>query len=298
MDRIKTFAEKIQSEDFVITAEYLATLESQKDTLEILKNCGAQTINVADNPFGPTLSSLAGAIALQQVGIEPIYQLITRDRNRIALQSDLLGAFSLGITNVLCLSGYHQILTSSPQAQQVYDIDPIQLLQVISEMNKKGILLNGEKTSHSFSMFPGAVANPFIRPIELSILRLVKKVEAGARFIQTHAIFNPEYFQEWLNLVQKEGITEKAAIIASVFPLTSADEAMNITENYTDFAIPEEIVTQLKQAGNEQQQREQGIKICLELIKNIKKMSGVQGVHLMSGGKEERIQQILSSSDI
>lgn len=289
-------AKKIEAGDFIVTAEYLPDTDIDHSLNGKLKNCGAIAINIADNPYGPSVSSLVTAIKLKLNEVEPVYQLVTRDRNRIALQSDVLGAASIGIKNILCLSGYHQTLTNMPESANVYDIDSIQLIEAINKMNKEGILLNGVKIKGKFSMLIGAVANPYLRPIELNIIRLLKKVKAGARFIQTQAVFNTTDFQEWLDVAHKEGITEKAAIIAGIFPLKSYDEAIDLLKKHTDFYIPESHIKRIKDAGDIEEQRKMGISLCVETIGKIREMKGLSGIHIISGGKEEMISEIISEA--
>jgi methylenetetrahydrofolate reductase (NADPH) len=291
-------ARKIEAGDFIVTAEYLPDADLEHSLNGKLKNCGAIAINIADNPYGPSVSSLVTAIKLKQNEVEPVYQLVTRDRNRIALQSDVLGAASIGIKNILCLSGYHQTLTDMPESANVYDLDSIQLIETITKMNKDGILLNGTKIKGKFSMLIGAVANPYLRPMELNILRLSKKVRAGARFIQTQAVFNTTDFQEWLDAAYKEGITEKAAIIAGIYPLKSYDEAIELLKKHTDFYIPDSHIKRIKDAGNIGEQRKMGISICVETIGKIKEMKGLSGIHIISGGKEEIISEIISEAGL
>jgi methylenetetrahydrofolate reductase (NADPH) len=291
-------AKKIDAGDFIITAEYLPDTDIYSPPNGKLKNCGAVAINVSDNPFGPVISSLATSIKLQQAEIEPIYQLVTRDRNRIALQSDILGAASFGIKNILCLSGYHQTLTDMPESSNVYDIDSIQLIELINKINNEGTLLNGTKIKGDFCMLPGAVVNPYLRPLELSILRLNKKVKAGAKFIQTQAVFNTTDFQEWLDVAYHEGITEKAAIIAGIYPLESYEEAMNLLKKHTDFYIPDSHIKRIKDSGDLEEQRKMGISICVETIGKIKEMKGLSGIHIISGGKENIISEIISDAGL
>ena len=190
-------AKGIDKGDFIVTAEFLPRAETNlslnKDIFKALSNT-VRAVNVSDNPYGIVMSSLAGSVALGKSGVEPVYQLVTRDRNRIAIGSDLLGAASLGIKNVLCLSGYHQTLTGCPESANVYDIDSIQLTAAVTKMNKEKILPDRTKFEGDFAMLAGAVANPNLRPIELNIIRLAKKVEAGARFIQTQAVFDTKVF--------------------------------------------------------------------------------------------------------
>ncbi len=291
-------AKKIEAGDFIVTAEYLPDTDIEHLLNGKLKNNGAVAINIADNPYGPSVSSLVTAIKLHQADIEPIYQLVTRDRNRIALQSDILGAASIGIKNILCLSGYHQTLTTMPESANVYDIDSIQLIDAINKMNIEGTLLNGTKIKGKFSMLIGAVANPYLRPMELNIMRLFKKVKAGAKFIQTQAVFNTTDFQEWLDAAYKEGITEKAAIIAGIYPLKSYEEAMELLKKHTDFYIPESHIKRIKDAGDIEEQRKMGISICVDTIGKIKEMKGLSGIHIISGGKEEIISEIISEAGL
>jgi methylenetetrahydrofolate reductase (NADPH) len=235
---------------------------------------------------------------MADAGVEPVYQIATRDRNRIAIQSDLLGAASLGIRNVLCLSGYHQTLTDCPESSNVYDIDSIQLIAAVKTLCKRGTLLDGRRVAGEFSMLAGAVANPDVRPLELNLLRLVKKVEAGAAFIQTQAIFDTESFAEWLTAAHGEGIAEKAAILAGVMPLSGASEALELRERFTDFRIPDAVIERLKTAGDEEAQRKEGVKICAEIIGSIEGLKGLRGIHILSGGKEAIVPEVLSAAGL
>ena len=298
MKKENLLGDKIDKGDFIITAEYLPKGGTGISILETLKNCGAVAVNVSDNPYGPVMSSLAASVMLRNSGVEPVFQIVTRDRNRIALQSDILGAAALGIRNILCLSGYHQSLSVMPESANVYDIDSIQLVDVISHMNKNGTLMDGSKIEGSFSLLTGAVANPYLRPLELNVLRLAKKVEAGARFIQTQAVFDTAKFKEWLDAIVKEGLTKNTAILAGIYPLESYNEAAELIEKHTDFHIPEEYMKKLKNAGSEEEQKKTGMAICVDTIKKIKGMKGLQGIHIMSGGKENIIADLIAGSGL
>jgi len=297
----KVFHDQLKSGDFVVTAEYLPKAETEgsaiRSVLQALKEVPS-AVNVADNPFGVVMSSLAASVILAQSGIEPIYQIVTRDRNRIAIQSDLLGAAALGIRNVLCLSGYHQTLTENPESANVYDLDSTQLLNVLKKMREQGELLNGEKINGAFSIITGAVANPYLKPVDLSIIRLMQKVEAGAKFIQTHAVFSIDEFQHWFDAVTQAGLADKMAIIAGVFPLDSAEEAEFLLNKYTEFQIPVPIIERLKSAGDKQAQKKEGLAICVEIINKLKNINGLRGIHILSGGKEETLPDILSASGL
>ena len=291
-------ARKIEEGDFIVTAEYLAGTDIESDPINKSQISGVMAVNVADNPYGPVISALASAVKLKQAGIEPVYQIVTRDRNRIALQSDILGAASLGIQNILCLSGYHQSITEMPESANVYDIDSIQLIDIVTKMNNERVLLNGTKIGGNFSMLVGAVANPYLRPLELNIIRLAKKIRVGAKFIQTQGVFNTTDFHEWLNAAYNEGLTEKAAFIAGIYPLESYNEAVNLLKKHTDFYIPESHINSIKDAGGPDEQKKRGIAICIETINKIKEMKGLSGIHIISGGKEDIINEIVSQAEL
>jgi methylenetetrahydrofolate reductase (NADPH) len=291
-------AKKIESGDFIVTAEHLPGVTAAGSATEAaLKAMGGQpvVVNMSDNSHGVAMSSVAASAVAVKSGVEPVLQMVTRDRNRIALQSDLLGAASLGIKNVLCLSGYHQTLLGYPESANVFDIDSIQLIATVKKMNE-GSLLNGTKMDGIFSMLIGAVANPYLKPMELNILRLVKKVDAGAKFIQTQAVFDIDGFQQWLEAVMKKELSEKVAILAGVLPLSSAAEARKLSETYTDYAIPSSVLERMRSAGDASAQKKEGFAICVETVKKLKSMKGLRGVHILSGGKETVVPELMAAA--
>ena len=257
---------------------------------------GPTAVNVADNHYGVAMSSIAASIALNLYKVEPVCQISTRDKNRIALQSDLIGAAYLGIKNVLCLSGYHQTLIGCSESANVYDIDSIQLVATVRKMNDEGLLLDGTKIDGAFSMLIGAVANPYLMPLELNIIRLNKKVDAGANFIQTQAVFDIEAFQKWLEAACSEGITERTAVLAGVLPLASAAEARKLCDTYTDFSIPNEVIDRIVAAGDQEAQKKEGLTICAEIIKKIKDLQGLRGIHILSGGNETIVPELIAEA--
>jgi len=294
-------ANAIENGDFILTAEYLPGAGTDSSVIESAASVlgkSALAVNVADNHYRVAISSLAASVAILKAGVEPVYQIVTRDRNRIALQSDLLGAASFGIKNVLCLSGYHQTLTGSPESANVFDIDSIQLVAVVRNMRDEGILIDGTKIEGKFSMLIGAVANPYMTPIELNMIRLNKKVEAGANFIQTQAVFDTESFGQWLDAVRNEGITEKTAILAGVMPLENAAEAERLRDTYMDLHISDELIERLKATGNKEAQKKEGLAICAETIKEVKDMKGIRGIHILSGGKETVVPELIAASGL
>lgn len=294
-------AKAIDSGGFILTAEYLPVAGTDSSVIESAANVlngSVMAINVADNHYRVAMSSIAASVAMIKCGVEPVYQIVTRDRNRIAIQSDLLGAEYLGIKNVLCLSGYHQTLTGSPESANVFDIDSIQLVAAVRKMRDEGVLLDGTKIEGDFSILIGAVTNPYITPLELNMIRLNKKIEAGADFIQTQAVFDIESFGQWLDAAVSEGITEKTAILAGVMPLESAVEAERLRDTYTDLHISDELIERLKSAGSEEVQRKEGLAICAETIKKVKEMNGIRGIHILSGGKESVVPELITVSGL
>jgi len=225
-------------------------------------------------------------------------QLVSRDRNRIAIQSDVLGAATLGIGNMICLTGYHQSLMGYPESANVYDIDSVQMIAVIQGMNAQQSLLNGEHIEGDFAMTVGAVANPYMRPLPLNIMKVAKKVQAGATFIQTQAIFDLEPLTEWLDAAKKEGITDKAAILAGVMPLESAEEAGKLLSTFTDYVIPDRVVERMRDAGDAAAQKKEGLAICTEIIAKLKATEGIKGVHILSGGREAVVPELMTAAGL
>jgi methylenetetrahydrofolate reductase (NADPH) len=199
---------------------------------------------------------------------------------------------------VLCLSGYHQTLIGYPESANVFDIDSTQFIELTARMSANGILADGTKIDGQFSMLVGAVANPFLRPLDLNLFRFGLKIEAGARFFQTHAVFDIVAFNEWLDGARKEGFTKKAAILAGVFPLASAAEAQKLRDNYAEFRIPDKVIERLKKAGDAGAQKKEGLAICVETIKQLKALDGLRGIHIFSGGREASVPEILAAAGL
>ncbi len=291
-------AEAIEKKAFIVTAEIDPGAVTDSSMIEqAVKELGKipVAINVPDNFHKIGLSSIAASVAVLKAGAEPVCQIVTRDRNRIALQSDLLGAASLGINNVLCLSGYHQTLSVFSESANVYDIDSTQFIAMITNLSNKGILADGSKITGQFIMLTGAAANPFQKPIELNMLRINKKVEAGAKFFQTSIVFDCDIFSQWLQAAIREGITSKAAILAGVLSLDSAAEAEWLRKTYSDYYIPDSVIERLKKAGSEAAQKKEGVAICIETIRELKNMKGLRGIHIHSG-KEKISPEIISAA--
>lgn len=287
-------AVKLGSREFVFTAEYLPITGSEVRVDPQMFGTDVTAVNVADNRYGVSMSSLAASVALSRSGVEPVFQIITRDRNRIALQSDLLGAAHLGIKNVLCLSGFHQTLIGCGESANVFDVDSIQLINIVKRMND-GELLDGTKIRGDFGMLIGAAVTPHLRPLELNMLRLGKKIAAGAGFIQTQAVFDVDSFEMWLKAAREAGLADKAVILAGVMPLTSAAQAKELAAVHTDIVIPETITDRLIAAGDREDQEKEGRAIAVEIITKLKDLPGLRGVHILSGGNESSVSAIVKA---
>jgi len=255
-------------------------------------------INVTDNQTSVTrLCSLAACIRVKLMGLEPILQMVTRDRNRIALQSDILGAASFDIYNILCLSGDHQQFGDNPQGQNVFDLDSMQLIQTVRYMRDEGKFLGGDDIQHPPRMFVGAAANPFADPFEIRVRRLAKKVAAGAEFIQTQCIYNLDKFELWMKQVRDRGLHEKVYILAGVTPFKSAGMAKYMKNRVPGMDVPDEVVERMSGVPKEKQ-AEEGINICVESIQRLKEVEGVRGFHIMAIEWEEKVPEIVERSGL
>jgi len=255
-------------------------------------------INITDNQTSVTrLCSLAACIRLKLMGLEPILQMVTRDRNRIALQSDILGAASFDIYNILCLSGDHQQFGDNPQGQNVFDLDSMQLIQTVRYMRDEGKFLGGDEIEQPPKMFVGAAANPFADPFEIRVRRLAKKIAAGVEFIQTQCIYNLEKFELWMKQARDRGLHEKVYILAGVTPLKSAGMAKYMKNRVPGMDVPDEVVARMSGVPKEKQP-EEGIKICVESIQRLKEVEGVRGFHVMAIEWEEMVPEIVEKSGL
>jgi methylenetetrahydrofolate reductase (NADPH) len=255
-------------------------------------------VNVTDNQTAIVrMSSIAASALLIKNGLEPIMQMVTRDRNRIALQSDIMGAYALGIKNMLCLTGDHQTFGSQPDAMNVFDIDSVNLIRTVQEMRDQGKDMSGFDLKRAPQMFIGAAANPFADPFDYRITRLRKKINAGVDFIQTQCIYNLSRFKEWMKIAHEEGLTEKVHILAGVTPIKSAGMAKYMANKVAGMDIPEEIIKRVA-AVPKDKAAEEGIKICLETISELQEIKGVHGIHLMAIEWEEVVSEIVKSAGL
>ena len=255
-------------------------------------------VNVTDNQTAMTrMCSLAACVHLRLEGIEPVLQMVTRDRNRVALQSDILGAASFDIPNMLCLSGDHQSFGDCAQGQNVHDLDSMQLVQTVCHMRDEGKFLGGEDIKRPPRMFVGAAANPFADPFEIRVPRLAKKIACGAQFIQTQCIYNLDKFKEWIHEASERGLTEKAFILAGMTPMKSVGMAKYMKNKVPGMDVPDEIIKRLSSV-DKSKQAEEGINICVEHIQELKEVPGVAGFHIMAIEWEEKVPEIVERAGL
>lgn len=250
-------------------------------------------VNITDNQTAIVrMSSISVGTMLLGMGVEPTIQMTCRDRNRLAIQSDLLGAAALGMRNLLCLTGDHQRFGNHPTARGVYDLDSITLLKMVKDMRDEKRFACGEEMDIEPRFFIGAAANPFADPFEFRPMRLAQKIEAGADFIQTQWIFNVPKFREFMKHVVHLGLHKKCYILAGVGPIKGVGMARYMQNNVPGLDVPEDIVARLKGVPRDQV-RNEGIKQCADIIQEVRDIPGIAGVHVMAVEWEEAVPQIL-----
>jgi methylenetetrahydrofolate reductase (NADPH) len=279
-------------------------------------NCDA--VNITDNQTAIVrMSSIGAGTIVVQEGLEPVIQMTCRDRNRLAMQSDLLGAYALGMRNLLCLSGDHQTFGNHPNAKNVFDMDSIQMVQMVAAMRDQHVFQSGDAfKGQEPRFFVGAAESPFANPVEFRPLRLAKKVKAGASFIQTQLIYDIEAFKAFMAKVRELGLHEKVYLLAGVGPLKSPMMARHMKDNVPGLRIPDQIIARMDTAGapwagksKDELTKEdrkarmiawqnEGIKICIELIQQIREIEGVAGVHIMAIEWEDAVKPIVEGAGL
>lgn len=284
---------------FVVTAEIAPPASARPDEVRRLARFlrdYADACNVTDCPRARVrMSSWAGAAILLQEEVEPIMQVVVRDRNRIALQADILGAAAIGVRNVLCMSGDDVGAGNEPGARSVRDVTSEEQIAMYRALRDEGRLLGGDRVDDPPPLFLGAVANPFEASPEHSFASLRGKVEAGADFVQTQAVYDPDAFEEWMHLVRKEWLHERAPILAGIIPLKSAKAARFLAENVPGVAIPEEIRRRMEGSADP---KEEGVRIATEAIERLRGMEGVAGIHVMAVNWEDVVPRIVERAGL
>ena len=289
----------LESGQFAVTAELGppkgADAEVVKKKGSLLKDC-ADAINITDNQTAiARMSSIACGTILTQLNLEPVIQVVCRDRNRLAIQSDILGAAALGIKNVLCLSGDHQKFGNHPQAKNVYDIDAIHLIQTLKKMRDEKKLLEGDDLTIEPRLYIGAVENPYADPYEFRVIRLAKKIRAGCDFVQTQGVFDVKRFKAWMRVITDQGLDRKVHILAGIIPITSAGMVRYMRDYVSGVSVPEGIVARMENAKDP---RQEGINICLEIIEELKQIPGLHGIHIMAVAWEAVVRIIVDKASL
>lgn len=243
------------------------------------------------------MSSVAICALLTRAGYEPVMQVSCRDRNRIAIQGDVLGGAAMGVKNLLCLTGDDTTAGDQPQAKRVFDLDAIHLLRTVKIMRDEGQYLSGRKITHPPRLFLGAASNPFVEPYDWRPLRLAKKIEAGANFIQTQYCFDLPRFRKFMSQVRDLGIDQKVCLLVGVGPLRSERAAEYMRTKVPGVVIPDEIVDRLRKAPSEKKQ-EVGKQICVEIIQQVREIEGVAGIHVMAYRQEELVAEIIEEAGL
>lgn len=297
----RSLRNSLEQSQFVLTAELGPPKAPDIDTIRkkaALLDGAVTAVNITDNQTAVVrVSSIAAGSVALAAGLEPVIQVTCRDRNRLAIQSDILGAFVLGIRNVLCLTGDHQQFGNHPQTRGVFDIDSVHLIQMLKQMRDQGCFQCGEPIKNSKrepvmapELYLGAAANPFGDPFEARIYRLATKVEAGADFIQTQPVFDLERFERWMDGVRGRGLHEQTHILAGVMPVKSYRALEYMDKKVPGIRIAEEKIARMKQAESP---KEEGVQICVETMLALQQIEGVHGLHIMAVEWEEIVADIV-----
>ncbi|HET9590647.1 MAG TPA: methylenetetrahydrofolate reductase, partial [Anaerolineales bacterium] len=281
---------------FAVTAELnppdSADPQEIYDAARILSDV-VDAINTTDSSGANVhMSSLSSSALLLRAGYDVVMQMSCRDRNRIALQGDLLGAAALGVRNILCITGDDVSVGDQPETKRVFDFDSLHLLRTARVMRDQGIFLSGRKISVAPALFLGAVENPFAPPLHWRAERLAKKAEAGADFIQTQYVFDIDVFREFMARVRDLGLLERLYILAGVGPLKSPNAAEFMRTRVPGMVIPDSLIERLKKTPHDRW-RAEGIRICIELIEQIREIEGVAGIHVMAYRQEEAVVEVI-----
>jgi len=272
-------------------------VETIKEKANLIKDY-VDGINITDNQTAMVrMSSIAGGAIIKQMGLDPIIQMVSRDRNRLAMQADILGAYALGCNTMLCLSGDHPQFGDHPMAKPVYDIDSVNMIKMVKDMRDDAKFQGGAEIKEPPKMFIGAAANPFADPFELRVMRLAKKVAAGVDFIQTQCIFNTDKFEAWMKQVVDRGLDEKVAILAGITPMKSLGMAKYMKNKVPGMDIPDAVIDRL--AGvDKDKQAEEGIKMAIEQMQRLKECKGLKGFHIMAIEWEQKVPELVKGAGL
>lgn len=296
----------LESGKFAVTAELGPPKSADMEVIEKKANLlkgWVDAVNITDNQTAIVrVSSIAAGKLIFDMGLEPIIQITCRDRNRLAIQADILGAYLLGIRNVVCLTGDHQIFGNHPTSRYVFDLDSIQLINMVKNMRDEKIFACGDEIKNSKKsepkeprMYIGGAANPFADPFEFRVMRLEKKVNAGIDFIQTQCIYDMDRFTEWMKQARENKLHEKCKILAGVTPLKSAGMARYMRDKVAGITMPDYYVDRMV---NAEDPKSEGINICIEQIQQLREIEGVSGVHIMAIEWETKVSEIVERAGL
>ncbi len=274
-----------------------ANVEHLKEKIGYLKG-HVDAVNITDNQTAVVrMASMAASAIMVSEGVEPNFQMVCRDSNRLAIQSNILGAYALGVRNMLCLSGDHQKFGNHPEAKNVFDIDSMQLISLVKRMRDEGKFFNGDDLDVAPRMFIGAAVNPFADPYEFRVHRFANKIRAGADFVQTQCIYNMDKFRDFMKKVVDMGLHEKCYVLAGVTPMKNVGMARYMSKMVPGMDVPDEIINRLK-GVDKKNQAEEGIKFALEQVEEFKEMEGVAGVHMMAIEWEHKVPEIAERAGV
>jgi 5,10-methylenetetrahydrofolate reductase len=291
----------LESKIFAVTGELGPPQSADPEVIrrkaKILKGY-VDACNVTDGQTAVVrMASWAACLIAGEEGLDPIVQMTCRDRNRIALQMDVLGISALGMNNILCLTGDHQKFGNHPAAKGVYDLDSIQLVKMVKDMRDEKKFQCGEAMAVEPHLFIGAAENPFADPFEIRAARLAKKVAAGADFIQTQIVYNVDKFAEWMKMARDKGLHERVKILAGVAPIKSVGAAKYMKTRVPGMDVPDSTVARLQGVPKDQVSKE-GIKLCIDIINQVREIAGVAGIHLMAIEWEETVPAIVEAAGL
>ncbi len=293
--------QRIESGKSIVVAEIAPPTSSDPEPIRraARKLVGkVHAIGVSDNRDGVSMSALAAASFVVAEGVEPILHTVTRDRNRIALISDCLGAAALNIRNLLCNTGTHQTLGRAKSAKNVFDVDSTQLINIISHIETDASIVGEEKLDGAGPFCLGAVASPYADPLELQIIRLLKKVDAGAHFLITQPVFDMDRFEVWWEQVTESGIHEKVAILAGIQILTDGETARDFAARRPSPRVPDALIGRIESKTDDSAQRAEGIEIAAETVRRLSSFKGLRGFEICGGGDEDAVLELIEKTDL
>lgn len=298
--------QKIRAGHFIVTAEVTPPFTPEMDKwVKRLKYFRGQVdaVNITDNLTATVrMSPLGVARLLIDNELDPIVQMTCRDKNRLALQSDVLSAYAMGVRNLFCISGDFISLGNHPQAKPVYDIDSVQFIQMAVRMREHGVFASGDPIQDSaksgaypLKIFVGGAANPFGDPLPMRVIRLAKKINAGTDFIQTQCVFDLDRWREWMTLIRERGLDRKVPILAGVMPVKSVKALEYMRDRVPGMIIPPALIARLDAAADKEKE---GIAFCVETIHALREMGGIAGVHIMAPGWEKAVPEIIAAAGL